>query len=117
MCDISLEPCDVWTETERTARKEHVCSSCRGRILPKARYWTHFSKYDGEVSFQRICGPCYAARDEFANAHESTPVPAYFPTLLRECIDDHDEESKRRWGPMLAALVARAAPAKEDEGG
>ena len=107
MCSFDLEPCDVWTETARTARKEHCCSVCGGRIAPGERYTTHFSKSDGGVSSERICGACYTARAEFASAHgEMVPNPSAFEDVLRECIAE-DEESEQRWKPMLAAIEGR----------
>ena len=110
MCDVELEPSDAWTETERTARKEHRCSACRGRIAAGSRYLVHFSKYEGAIITGKLCGDCRADRDTFCRSHYAlTCTPSYFPTLLADCIADGDEESEQAWKPMLAAMQARAA--------
>lgn len=116
MCIIEMEPCDVWSETQRTARKAHRCSSCRGPIGPGERYTVHFSIYDREMTRAKLCGLCLADRMEFTESHGGDlliPDPASFPTLLRECIGE-DEESARRWTPMLTVLEARAPDAASD---
>ena len=110
MCQIELEPCEVWIETERRARKAHRCSCCAGGIPSGALYTVHFSVQDGEAVPEQLCGACADARGAFARAHgEVVPTPSYFPTLLWECIAEGDPESETRWRPMLDAIRARAA--------
>lgn len=100
----------MWSETERRARKAHRCTSCMGAIQPGTRYTVHFSKYDGETTSEKLCAQCRDSRQDFADAHGGMlPLPSYFPTLLRECIAEGDEESERRWKPMLEALTLRGA--------
>jgi hypothetical protein len=110
MCYIELEPCGVWLETERKARKAHQCSSCKGAILPGQPYTKHFSILepgDRPVS-EKICAPCVVARSEFGDAHESgDPTPSYFPAMLVECIQEGDAESEAKWKPMLEAIQGR----------
>lgn len=108
MCVIDLKgQCEVWNEVERTARKPHRCSCCQAEILPGHRYCSHFSKFEGDVTAEKMCGACQEARGAFAHAHDSAlPCPSYFLTLLEECIADGDEESERQWTPMLAAIRA-----------
>lgn len=118
MCEISLEPAEVWNETPRKARKKHECSSCGGVIQPKETYSVHFSLCDGEPRSEKICEPCRQAREEFSDAHEAlTPTPSYFPRMLGECVAEGDPESEKRWKPMLAALVARRAPSSKSKKG
>lgn len=107
MCYIELEPCQVWSEHERKARKAHTCSCCRGPIAPGERYLVHFSVLDGDTTSEKCCLACNAARLEFGNAHDSIPTPQYFPVLLADCIAEGDEESETRWKPMLQAIEAR----------
>ena len=113
MCDIDLEPCDVWSEVERTARKAHRCSACGGPIRSGERYTVHFSKYEGEVCSAKMCVACGAARQEFAEAHgsdygsASLCQPPALVGFLRDCIADGDDESETRWKPMLTAILAR----------
>jgi len=119
MCSIDLEPCDLWVETERRARKPHRCSCCGGVIAAGARYTVHFSKFEGAMTSQKMCAPCREAREEFAEAHFGAgfagdayiPQPGYLPQALAECIADGDEESERQWKPMLTAIRARGAGA------
>jgi hypothetical protein len=110
VCYIELEPCEVWDETKRRARKAHRCSCCKGPIAPGEIYLVHFSVMDGEVTSEKCCARCEEARGEFRDAHESmTPTPGYFPFLLADCIAEGDEESETKWRPMLVAILARAA--------
>ena len=107
MCYIELETCEVWSETERKARKAHTCSCCRGPIAPGERYVVHFSVLDGDATSEKSCLACHAARMEFGDAHESAPQPSYFPTLLRECIVSGEGDSEAKWRPVLEAIEAR----------
>jgi predicted RNA-binding Zn-ribbon protein involved in translation (DUF1610 family) len=116
MCEIDLDPCEVWSEIERTARKEHACTTCGSRIEPGSRYVDHFHVHDGDGSVQKMCLPCRADRDSFAEAHgEMTPTPSYFPQLLLDCIADGEPESERKWKPMYAALLSRREAARPKE--
>ena len=111
MCYIDLEPCDLWVENEVTARKPHKCSSCRGVIQPKAKYWTHFSKLDGNITTGRICAACHDDRAEFAAAHEAMLCdPGFFPQMLQDCIHDNEEEDDAQneaWKAMLERMRER----------
>jgi hypothetical protein len=109
MCAIDLEPCDVWRETERTARKAHRCSSCGGQIAPGARYLSHFSMFEGDYTYNKMCLLCRDDRKTFSDDHGIGPTPGYFPRLLADCIADGDEESESKWKPMLERVQARGA--------
>lgn len=110
MCVIDLEPSDVWRETTRKARKEHVCSSCRGVILQNDVYLEHFSLFEGYPTRAKMCSLCHRDRAVFSAAHsQMLCTPIYFPDALEECIHDGDEESDLRWRPMLEAMRGRAA--------
>lgn len=110
MCSIDLDPCDVWSETWRRARKDHACSCCGGAIASGERYVAHFSKFEEYIDTAKLCSPCHEAREEFANAHDAgSPQPGYFRELLTSCISDGDEESDAKWKPMLDAMDARRA--------
>jgi hypothetical protein len=107
MCDIDFDPCDVWRETRRKARKQHTCDCCGGTILPGTHYVSHFSLFEGDTTSEKICAACDADRDVFGKEHGTYPCPSYFPEVLTECIADGDEESEKVWKPMLAALRLR----------
>lgn len=107
MCDIDLEPCTVWVQHERTARKPHACESCSGVIAPGSRYFVFFSVFDGHASSEKMCTPCRAAMTTFGDADGHMEcMPSYFPELLASCVSEGDDADA--WRPMLDALRARA---------
>ena len=113
MCDINLDPCDVWRESHRKARKEHVCSCCRRAIRPGETYLVHFSVFEGDARTQKCCAECDRDRDVFAEAHGGTlSEPSYFGVLLGECIGEGDDNDER-WRPMLSRIRASMADARE----
>ncbi len=112
MCVVELEPCDVWRETERKARKEHRCGCCGRRILTGESYRAIFGVYEGEVFSGKYCGACREAAGEFSHAHEiGLPTPESLVELLQECVWDGEEEIERRWKPMLEQIRARGVAA------
>lgn len=114
MCVIDLEPCEVWSEKERTARKAHSCSCCGSAIHPGQRYLDHFSVYDGSATLQKACLPCRDDRKEFADEHDGMICnPGYFMEMLGDCITDEEPESDAKWSPMLDRITSRRAMAEE----
>jgi hypothetical protein len=111
VCEIvdDGERCDVWSEVQRQARKDHVCSCCQRTIKAGERYMVHFSVYDGNPCQEKLCTGCEADREKFGKAHGGfTCTPSDFPYRLSECISEGDAESKTIWRPMLEAIQARA---------
>ncbi len=107
MCDISLEPCSLWNEKERKARTPKMCSACDGPIKPGDMYVKHFSKFEGEVTFNNLCKPCEVIRKEFAEAHDGMrPTPENLANMLFECEDEDDPEDS--WSKLLKQMQARA---------
>lgn len=109
MCMIELEPCEVWVEKTLRARKDHQCSACQGHIGKGQSYSTHFSVFEGDATYEKICAACFVDRKEFGAAHGMLCTPGSFENFLRDCIADGDEESERKWKPMLERLEARKA--------
>lgn len=112
MCYIELDPCELWREETRRARKVHRCSICLRVILIGERYVDHFSLDSGVVCKAKVCAECEADRQTFAAAHDreygaSLVQPPGFAQLLADCIAEGDEESETRWKPMLTAIQAR----------
>ena len=108
MCAIDLEPCEVWRETPRMARKDHVCSCCGADIKPGSTYTDHFSIFERAASQAKLCEPCRADRDAFAEAHGGMkPHPSCFVETLEDCIQDGDDDSEARWKPMLTNVQGR----------
>ena len=110
MCDIDLEPCEVFRETPvKAARKAHVCSCCGGPIRAGEGYLQHFSVYDGEVRTEKACAACVAMTQAFAKAHSGHySNPSYMPDLLQGCVDSGDEDAAQ-WIAALEALRQRGA--------
>lgn len=113
MCAIDLEPCAVWREKLRTARRDYRCACCGGPIRAGERYLDHFSVFEGNATSERMCNACDRDADVFAAAHDGMRcTPNYLPTMLRECIDGVVgplEGDDAQWAAMLEAMRARAA--------
>ena len=108
MCMIDLEPCELWVENERKARKHHKCDSCQGAILVGERYICHFNKFDGNITYAKMCLACRDDRKLFADAHDGTLMdPGHFSEMVQECIGE-DKDSEAMWKPMLERIEARA---------
>jgi hypothetical protein len=118
MCDVSIDDvCEVWRQTPRTARKEHRCRTCHGRILPGERYIVHFAVYDGDPCSEKMCGPCDAAAAEFAAHHDGTRfVPSATMETLRDCYMEENRDGwtdqDRRWRSLVAGMLVRGRAAR-----
>lgn len=113
MCYIDLEPCSTWTETKRTARKEHRCSCCHKTITPGEEYYVHFSVFEGKATTGKICLACFADRAAFGAAHDGMiSDPGYFWVMLLDCIADGDPDDSR-WLPMRDRIKRQRELAKE----
>ena len=126
MCSIDtggFDPCKVWRETRRRARKAHTCGSCGTQINPGDTYVRHFSVFDGYAYDCAVCVPCDDARREFRDAHGTVLGPDDTMEMFEECISDLswgtstlDERRRklsrltdedRRWRALLAEMKRR----------
>lgn len=112
MCNISLEPCSLWAEARHKARKTHTCSACRGLIHKGDTYIRHFSKFEGDITAEKLCMSCQTARARFTEAHgDLTPTPSGFAGMLRDCVADSfesvDSGHGDEWSTMLSAMRQR----------
>jgi len=57
-CYCEGDPCDVWKETRRKARKQHTCCECRDTIEPGDEYVHISSCFDGSWSNNKLCEFC-----------------------------------------------------------
>jgi hypothetical protein len=57
-CNCDYDPCDVWDETKRKARKAHKCTECRGAIKPGETYTVINMLFDGSWSTAKRCEDC-----------------------------------------------------------
>ncbi len=107
MCFIDLEPCKVFDEHHRKARKPHECSCCYGTIKAGDRYLVHFSVFDGSANANKMCAACEADRSEFAAAHDGMMcVPHDLQLHLRACIGEGDDDEQ--WKAMLKRIESRS---------
>lgn len=119
MCYLDLEPCSVWCEDERRARKPHRCSGCGRTIQPGEVYLHHFDVFEGHANTEKCCLECRNDRHEFCAEHERVCVPSSLLELVGECIgedaefDDDDNRLPSRWDALYDRLKARIAAAKE----
>jgi hypothetical protein len=58
MCFYDTEPCEVYNQTRRKARKEHVCDECRDPIRRGNHYDEITGIFDGSPFRYRICLVC-----------------------------------------------------------
>lgn len=107
MCDIDdLEPCSVWRETPRTARKARECDGCGAEIRPGEPYLDHFHVHDGNPGREACCYSCWLARRQFSEEHGAGRTPSGLIDELRECIGANDDPEDI-WRPVLASVLAR----------
>jgi hypothetical protein len=106
MCQIDLDPCEVWSEVARMARKPHDCDGCDATIAKGEAYLSHFSVFEGNRQAQACCFQCWLAREDFAQVHGATPTPGALAEMLSECIAPGDPDSAR-WKFWLDAMLAR----------
>lgn len=98
---------DYFDMSTRTARKEHGCDGCRRVIKRGEKYHLIKTVSDGTWDVEKACAECDAAIEQFGAAHDGWPFPSYFREALVDCISDGDEESDKKWRPMLEAMDAR----------
>lgn len=109
MCSTGdLEPCAVWQEFPRRARKPHACGPCDSIIPPGDYYLVHFSIFDGEVTSEKVCFACWWAREDFCRAHGDGQLfqPSGLISALQDCVGENDDPEDR-WRPVLAAILRR----------
>lgn len=114
MCAIDLDPCDVWLEKPRLARKAHLCDGCGTTIKPRSPYLVHFDVFEGAPNSEKCCYRCWLAREEFAEAHGQSFTPSSIEPMLDECIsgaDPGDPETKR-WRRLQRSVLGRARRAR-----
>jgi len=92
MCNVDLESCEVWRETKRKARKEHVCSCCGGIIKSGDHYIEHFSTFEGYATNEKMCMPCLIIADDFKADHGQRCNPGGMPDLLSSCIAEREDD-------------------------
>jgi hypothetical protein len=116
MCEIydTGDSCQVWVNTWHHARKPRACQACRQVVDPREKYLRHFDVFDGAVNVEYLCQPCGQAAEDFQREHNGLPqTPAGIRYVLRDCLDNGDDDSRRRWQPILDNLDARRLAARK----
>lgn len=63
MCRVEwAEPCDVYRDALRVARREHHCGECSAPILPGSKYEDVTMLYDGIWATAKTCADCVRDR-------------------------------------------------------
>ncbi len=89
MCLVS-EPCDVWNETHRRARKEHQCTACDMAIRRFESYIEIRSLFEGDWETYRVHLNCYHVGQELMKQCEM-----WNPAVLAEDLREHGYDDKR----------------------
>jgi hypothetical protein len=99
--DGDYEPCDVWRDTKRRARKEHKCSACKETIQRTHFYIEHFSIFEGEFDTFKRCMRCEAIYQHLLNvSHSDSP-----PMPLLDCGHSYREIHRVDPPDHIAALA------------
>jgi hypothetical protein len=57
------DPPELYSETQRTARKEHRCEECWRMIAAGEQYWYASGKAEGEFFDAKTCAHCHRAAE------------------------------------------------------
>lgn len=110
MCSIDYDDHDdapsVWRNTDRRARKPHVCATCHRRIERGEAYRVHASILDGHATTEKACADCTAVIDDFGRDHHACFAPSSIINGLEQCVEEQ-EAGWERWGAAYAAIMAR----------
>ncbi len=106
MCSLELDPCTVWRNTPRTARKAHTCDCCNTAIAPGSPYIDHFNVFDGNATTQALCSLCWFVWRQFCDAHDQEITPGALFEMLRDCVGENDD-AEDEWRPLLASVLRR----------
>lgn len=100
------EPCEVYNQTERKARKEHTCDSCHGQICVGETYRYTSGIYDHDPFSFKQCPPCTIAHDLFNEKHDGIGVTDLYEGL-DFCVR---RDGPTSWAaPLLATMKERLA--------
>ncbi len=85
MCEMpSVYQCD-WP----TARKEHTCCECHGKIAAGEKYHKHHGIWDGEADTFKVCDDCEALRAEVDKNEKDPEFKTAFGELYESVFETH----------------------------
>jgi len=91
---------EVYCETRRKAKKEHVCDACSDRIRVGTYFWYVFYVFEDRTYTVKRCERCQAIHVHLRGMNEDT-----WPDEKLSC----GEEYRQHWGqeppPEIAALA------------
>lgn len=103
MCEMpSAYVCDIVT-----ARKEHVCCECHGRILKGEKYNKHHGVWDGSGFTYKVCVECEQLRTEIDKDVPYVEDRVAFTNLCESVFEGGEIEFMRRF---LETKVKRKGP-------
>ncbi len=101
MCVLECDPCELFTESHRTARKHHLCDSCNRVIKPGQKYLTTFVVFEGTATSSKGCPGCEEIIDRFGKAHKGYRfAPMDIIHWLEQCLaedEEYDEPEDVQW--------------------
>lgn len=106
MCELNLDICSVYLEKPVRARKPHRCDGCGRMIAIGEPYLTVFTVFDGSADTSTGCFGCWAAREQFAEAHGESFPPGQIQDMLLDCIGEK-EPGWETWRDVLAQVQAK----------
>lgn len=85
-----VEMPSVYGMEQRTARKEHKCCECRGKILPGEKYNYHHGIWEGRAGSFKVCLECDAIRKEVDKNERDPEFRTAFEGLSESVFDSHN---------------------------
>jgi hypothetical protein len=98
------EPCAVYEQTSRTARKQHTCDACGSAIAVGQRYAYVFLIWDGARYQYRRCPRCEAIHAHL-RAKCSAECGGRWPDEELNCGEDYADNWGEEPPPEISALA------------
>lgn len=106
MCRVAdWDPCEVYTETWRKARKTHCCYECGYTIGAGEKYVVVFTIFEGEPGSYKVCWFCHTMSKALTAAQRFHCGESWGFLLgalwdeVREFYDEHKDELGKPYVP------------------
>lgn len=109
MCYFDADPCDLFRETDHTARTAKPCFICKWRIPPGAPYRKQAWVFEGDFGAANLCLGCSLIVDNFGRHHGTAPTADWFVQALSDCYQgaDKSDPDAKRWRDAMAEILRR----------